>query len=595
MASLGVADNSPHPIRGAEVLADGFGAPRGAPRLSCPGAGQPPAWLSRPEALACARPGKTPCHHWGEHMRDFHLPGRSAVHAVNGMVATSHPLAAQAGVEMLRAGGTAADAAVAAATVLHVCEPHMCGLGGDCFALVKPAGIEDVVALNGSGQAPAALTADRLRAEGHAVVPAKSAHAVTVPGAVDGLCRLLEAHGRLGLEAVLAPAIRHAEAGVPVAPRVAFDWAGAAGLLQGVAREHYLDGGAVPRVGDRFRAPQQAEVLRRIAAQGRDGFYAGPVAEDMVASLRALGGLHELSDFAATAGVWGTPLSSDYRGIELLEHPPNGQGATAMLMLNILAQFDLAALEPFGADRIHLEAEATKLAYDARDRFIGDPGHSDRLAHMLAPETAARLAGLIDPGQVLPEAAVAAAAVHRDTVLICAVDRDGMAVTLIHSIFHSFGSGLASDRYGILFHNRGAGFCLAPGHPNELGGGRRPMHTIIPAMLREDDRVSLAFGVMGGQYQATGHARMLTNLRDYGMELQAALDAPRSWAGPESGGLALERGHAPEVVADLAARGHATLCPETPLGGAQAIRIDHARGVLVGASDPRKDGCALGC
>ncbi len=527
-------------------------------------------------------------------MRDFHRPGRSAVHAVNGMVATSHPLAAEAGLAMLRAGGTAADAAVAAATVLHVCEPHMCGLGGDCFALVRPAGAEEVVALNGSGAAPAALTAERLRAEGHAHVPERSAHAVTLPGAVDGLCRLLEAHGRLGLDAVLAPAIRHAEEGVPVAPRVAWDWAREADLLQGAARDFYLPGGAPPREGERFRAPQQAEVLRRIAAEGRGGFYAGPVAEDMVKSLRALGGLHTEEDFAAVAGVWGTPIAADYRGIELLEHPPNGQGATAMLLLNILARFDLAALDPFGAERIHLEAEATKLAYDARDRFLGDPGRADRLAHMLAPETAARLAALIDPARTLPDPARATAAVHRDTVLICAVDRDGMAVSLIHSIFHSFGSGLASDRYGILFHNRGAGFCLEPGHANALGGGRRPLHTILPGMTRENGRLNMAFGVMGGQYQATGHARVLTNLHDYGMELQAALDAPRAWAGPEAGGLALERGHRPEVVAALEARGHAVRCPEVPIGGAQAIRIDHARGVLIGASDPRKDGCALG-
>jgi gamma-glutamyltranspeptidase/glutathione hydrolase len=527
-------------------------------------------------------------------MRDFHMPGRSAVHAANGMVATSHPLAAQAGVEMLRAGGTAADAAVAAATVLHIAEPHMCGLGGDCFALVKPAGSEEVVALNGSGRAPAALTAERLRAEGHREVAPQSVHAVTVPGAVDGLCRLLEAHGRLERGAVLAPAIRYAEEGIPVAPRVAWDWNKEAATLRGAARDFYLQGGAAPQLGAVFRAPRQAEVLRLIAEHGRAGFYDGPVAEDLLASLKSLGGLHAAEDFAATTSDWGNPIGSDYRGIELLEHPPNGQGATAMLLLNILAQFDLEALDPFGADRIHLEAEATKLAYDARDRFIGDPGRSDRLAHMLAPETARRLAALIDPARVLPEPAAAAAAVHRDTVLVCAADRDGMAVTLIHSIFHPFGSGLASDRYGILLQNRGAGFCLAPGHPNELGGGRRPMHTIIPAMLREGGRVGLAFGVMGGQYQAVGHARMVTNLRDFGMELQQALDAPRAYAGPGSGGLALERGHVPEVVAELAARGHAAHICEAPHGGAQAIRIDHERGVLIGASDPRKDGCAIG-
>ena len=526
-------------------------------------------------------------------MRDFHGPGRSEVLATGGMVATSHPTAARIGVDILQAGGTAADAAIAAATALHICEPHMCGLGGDCFALVKPAGSETVEALNGSGRAPAALTAEALRAEGHDTVPTHSPHAVTLPGAVDALCRLAERHGRLGFDRVLAPAIRLAEEGVPVAPRVARDWPGAGTTLTGAARRFYLMDGAAPALGDIFRAPAQAEVLRRIARAGRDGFYAGEVAEDMIASLRALGGRHSAEDLAAVAASWGSPITGDYRGAELLEHPPNGQGATAILILNILAQFDLAALDPFGPERLHLEAEATKLAYDARNRFLADPDATTRLAHMIAPETGARLASLIRPDTALPAPAAASEAVHRDTVLVTAVDRDGMAVSLIHSIFHGFGSGLASDRFGILFQNRGAGFSLTPGHPNELAPGKRPMHTIIPAMLREGGQIGLAFGVMGGQYQPAGHARVLSNLRDHGLGLQAALDAPRIF--PVPGALEVEAGIAPETFVALAQRGHRPVRCEDPLGGAQAIRIDHARGVLVGASDPRKDGCALGC
>jgi len=525
-------------------------------------------------------------------MRDFHTPGRSEVLATGGMVATSHPLAAEAGVAMLRAGGTAADAAIAAAAMLHVCEPQMCGLGGDCFALVKPAGGEAVHALNGSGRAPAALSAALLRERGHAHVPVHSPHAVTLPGAVDGLCRLAEAHGRLGLDTVLAPAIRAAEEGVPVAPRVALDWAGDSETLSGAARRFFLRDDTALRMGDIFRAPGQAEVLRRIAREGRDGFYAGEVAEDMVASLRALGGLHTAEDFAAVEGQWGEPIAGRYHGADLLEHPPNGQGATAILILNILGHFDIAGMDPFGPARAHLEVEATKLAYDARDRFLGDPDSTARLDHMLAPETAARLAALIRPDRALPDPAAATEAVHRDTVLVTAVDRDGMAVSLIHSIFHGFGSGLASDRFGILFHNRGAGFSLQPGHPNELGPGKRPMHTIIPAMLREGGRIGLVFGVMGGQYQATGHARVVSSLLDHRMGLQATLDAPRLFPTPD--GLEVERGIAPAVVEALAALGHRPVPRPEPLGGAQAIRIDHARGVLIGASDPRKDGCALG-
>ena len=266
-----------------------------------------------------------------------------------------------------------------------------------------------------------------------------------------------------------------------------------------------------------FRAPGQAEVLRRIAREGRAGFYEGEVAQDMIDSLRAMGGVHTRDDLAATTCTYGDPIRSAYRGLDLFEHAPNGTGAVASLILNILQHFDMASLDPLGPERAHLEAEATKLAYDARNRFIGDPDHTTRLAHMLAPETAARLAALIDPGRVLPDVAPLTEAVHRDTVYVTVVDRDRMAVSLIYSIFHGFGSGLASDKFGILFQNRGAGFTLAAGHPNELAGGKRPMHTIIPAMLGESGRITMPFGVMGGAYQPVGHARLLSNLRDHGM------------------------------------------------------------------------------
>jgi gamma-glutamyltranspeptidase/glutathione hydrolase len=467
----------------------------------------------------------------------------------------------------------------------------MTGIGGDCFALVKPAGTERVEALNGSGRAPASASAARLRAAGHDAVPPGSADAVTVPGAVDGFCALLDRHGRLGLADVLGPVIPYFEAGVPVAPRVAFDWAAAVETLSPRARTHYLASGAAPAPGARFALPAQAEALRRIAAEGRAGFYEGPVMEDMLAALGAAGGGHAAEDFAATRATWGEPISGDYRGVDLLEHAPNGQGATAILMANILARFDLAAMAPWGAERAHLEAEAAKLAYDARDRILADPDHTARLAHMLSADTAERLAALIDPRRAMPQAAPVAEAIHRDTIYITVVDRDRMAVSLIYSIFHSFGSGLCSERFGILFQNRGAGFTLAEGHPNEMAPGKRPMHTIIPAMLAEGGRVTMPFGVMGGAYQPAGHVRMLTNLRDYGLDPQSAIDAPRSF--PEGGVLKVERGYGDAVRAALAELGHAVEVPEVPLGGAQAVRIDPA-GHLEGASDPRKDGCALG-
>jgi len=524
-------------------------------------------------------------------MRDFHLPGRSASYATNGMCATSHPLAARTAVDILERGGNAMDAAIAGAVLLGICEPQMTGIGGDCFVLFNTPGDPAIRTLNGSGRAPAAASAAALRAEGHDSIPLHSAHAVTIPGAIDAFCRLSADHGKLGLDALLAPAIRYAEEGVPVAPRVAFDWPTAGQALQGHGLTHFMPTGTAPKVGDIFRAPGQAEVLRRVAQQGRTALYEGEVAEDILAALTTLGGPHRAQDFAAQRCDYTTPVSGAYKGANLVEHPPNGQGATAILLLNILNHFDIAGMDPMGAERLHIEAEATKLAYDARNRVIADPDHTTRLDHMLSRDTAAQLAALIDPKRAMAAAAPLTEAVHRDTVYITVVDRDRMAVSLIYSIFHGFGSGIASEKFGVLLQNRGAGFTLEEGHPNELGGGKRPMHTIIPGMLTENGRVTLSFGVMGGSYQSAGHARLTSNLRDFGMDVQAAIDAPRAFADPA--GLKLERGVAPGVAQALSDLGHAVYTPPEPIGGAQAIRI-HESGVLEGGSDPRKDGCALG-
>lgn len=525
-------------------------------------------------------------------MRDFHLPGRSAVFAANAMCATSHPAASLLAIELMKAGGNAVDAAIGAAILQGLAEPQMTGIGGDCFALIKPADGEDVVTLNGSGRAPAALQAADLRDQGLTTIPGDHSAAITVPGAIDAFCRLSERYGKLGLDRILAPVIDIFENGLPVAPRVAFDWARHTDILRGAGRDHFLPGGKAPVVGQVTRAPGQAEVLRRIARDGRAGFYEGEIAEEMVAALRADGGVHTLDDFAATEATWGSPIEGSYKGVDLLEHPPNGHGATAILMANILAQFDLPALAPFGSARAHLEAEAAKLAYDTRNRIIADADHVTRLEHMLSLDTARQLAALIDPGKAIANATKVAESVHKETIYLTVVDSDRMVVSLIYSIYHDFGSGLATDKHGILFHNRGAGFTLEEGHPNELAGGKRPMHTIIPAMLRSGGRIEMPFGVMGGAYQPNGHARVLTNIVDYGLHPQAALDAPRSFA--TEGELRVERGYSDKVRQELSDLGHKVVIPETPIGGAQAIRINHETGVLEGASDPRKDGCALG-
>ena len=510
---------------------------------------------------------------------------------MNGMCATSNPLAAEAAVGILKQGGNAMDAAIAGAVILGLAEPCMTGIGGDCFALISPAGGDDVIAVNGSGRAPAGADAAQLRAEGHDTVPLRSAHAVTVPGAIDAFCTMSDRWGRLGLADSLAPAIRYMEDGIPVPDRAAFDWAAHSGVLQGAARTHFTKGGAPFARGDVFRLPGNAEVLRRIAKQGRDAFYTGEVAEDMLATLNAAGGSHTVEDFAATTCTVDDPISGTYKGRELLEHPPNGQGATAILLLNILSHFDIASMNPFGAERAHIEAEAVKLAYNARNRFLADAAFTQRLDHMMAPETAAKLAALIDPKRAMAAAAPLSEAVHKETIYITVVDRDRMVVSLIYSVFHDFGAGLASEKFGILLQNRGAGFTLQEGHPNELKGGKRPMHTIIPAILRDQGRVVMPFGVMGGAYQPNGHARVLSNMLDFEMTPQAALDAPRSFS--DNGVLKLERGYGADVHATLAGMGHEITIPDTPIGGAQSIMI-HENGVLEGASDPRKDGCAIG-
>jgi len=362
---------------------------------------------------------------------------------------------------------------------------------------------------------------------------------------------------------------------VPVHERVTADWAQATSNLSGHARDLFLMNGQAPQPGQMFRAPKQADVLRRIGMDGRAGFYEGEVAEDMVASLQAQGGTHTLDDFAATSCDYTDPVQGAYGGLDLFEHPPNGQGATAILLLNILKHFDIAGMDPWGAERAHIEAEATKLAYDTRNRFVADPDHMTRLDHMTSPDTAAQLAALIDPQKAMPGHVPGAEAVHKDTIYITVVDKDRMCVSLIYSVFHSFGSGIASDKFGILFQNP----------------GKRPMHTIIPGLLKKDGKPYMPFGVMGGQYQSAGHARFVTNLTDFGLTPQAAIDAPRCFA--EGDKLNVETGYSDAVRNQLSALGHNVQTPETAIGGAQAIMI-RDDGVLEAGSDPRKDGCAIG-
>ena len=524
--------------------------------------------------------------------RDFHVPGRSPVYAGEAMAATSHPLATLAAIESLRAGGTAADAAVTAVATLCVVEPQMTGIGGDCFCLVAPPG-KPVWGYNGSGRTGAAVRLDALRDLGMRSIGMDSIHAVTVPGAVEAWNAILQAHGRLGLARALAPAIHYAENGFPVAPRVNYDWRGAVSRLlanRGAAHQ-YLVNGRAPEVGDTVRLPALAATLRAIAEQGPRGFYEGAVAEDIASTVTANGGVMTIDDLAAHRGEAVTPISSNYRGLDVIEIPPNGQGLTALVLLNILERFDLKSLDPLGPDRLHLALEAARLAFAVRDTHIAEPSAMRTAVEALLDKAfAEKLAAHIDPARrsALPQAPMP----RGDTVYLTVVDRDRMAVSLINSLYGVFGVGIATEKTGVMLHNRGACFSLEPDHPNAIAPRKRPMHTIIPAMAARGGRVEMPFGVMGAHYQPMGHAHVITNMVDYGMDPQAAIDLPRVFYEGED--TQVERGIPAATVEELRRRGHTVVVKESPHGGGQAIRIDWQRGVLTGGSDPRKDGCALG-
>lgn len=527
-------------------------------------------------------------------MRDFQLPGRSPVRAAEAMVATSHPLSTFAALEMLCAGGNAMDAAVCAAAVQAVVEPQSTGIGGDCFVLYCPKGEGNVVAFNGSGRAPMAATTDAYLEKGLERVPTYGPHSVTVPGAIDAWCRLIEDHGRKGIDAALAPAIRYAEQGYVVHDRVAFDWNKSANLLREdrAAARIFLPHDAAPKAGDLHVQPELAATLRVIASRGRDGFYSGAVAVDIVSCLGALGALHTMEDFAATRGEYVDPISTRYGGYDIHQMPPNNQGLTALLMLNVLSGFELGTLDPLGAERLHLEVEAGRLAYRDRDRFVADQDHvAVPTRELLSHHHADRLRALIDPARAMTDLPPVDLP-KGDTVYISVVDRDRNAVSFINSTYHSFGSGIVSPKTGVVLQNRGSSFNLDPRHPNCIAPRKRPMHTIMPGMATRGGRAVMPFGVMGGGYQPFGHVHLLTNMLDFGMDPQAALDAPRVFY--DSRVLEAERGVPAAAIEGLRQRGHCVEIPPEPLGGGQAVWIDWERGTLTGASDPRKDGCALG-
>lgn len=521
--------------------------------------------------------------------RDFYS-GRSPARGRTAMAATAHPDASALAIDILREGGNAVDAGIAAMALLCVIEPQATGIGGDCFAIYAPNG-GPAIGLNGSGRAPRGASIAELLAKGMSEIPIESPFAVTVPGAVDAWCRLHADHGRLPFECLMAPAIRAAEDGFIVMDRVARDWAKLAGRLAAdeVSRETMLVDGKAPQVGTLRKAPALGRTLREIAAKGRAGFYDGWVAKDIVARLNELGASHTVDDLAATACDYVELISTDYRGWQVCEIPPAGQGVTALMILNVLAAYDLPTLPEW--QRVHILAEATKAAFRRRDALIGEtPSMACLAERLLSDAETRRLRSEVRlDGVTIPPADPDFE--HRDTTYLCVVDGDGNALSLINSLFEAFGTGISTRESGILLQNRGSSFRLNPDHPNALAPGKRPMHTIIPGMLLRNGRPAMPFGVMGGHYQPVGHAMLVSNIVDMGMNPQDALGMPRSFA--HLGKLELEPGFDSEVVSRLRDLGHVVVDASTPMGGGQAIWIDQDTGYLCGGTDPRKDGNAL--
>ena len=533
---------------------------------------------------------------------------RSVSYARHGMVSAAHPLAVEVGVDILRRGGNAIDAAIAVNAALAFLEPVACGPGGDLFAMVWDARSKTLVGLNASGRAPRALSAEKVEPMADGTIPLFSPYAWTVPGAVDGWFALHRRFGVLPMAEVLAPAIRLAREGAPVPAVIAGAWERSARVFRskpGFA-EVFLPGGRAPREGEVFANPALARTLEMLAAGGRKAFYEGPIARTLVAFSDAQGGFFTLEDFAEHRSEWVQPISTTYRGVEVWELPPNGQGLAALEMLNILELFDVAGLGRESADFWHVMVEAKKLAFADRARYYADPAMADVPVEALLSKDYARrrrarirmdrAARSVDPGHPGLE--------QGDTTYLAVGDSQGNLVSLIQSNYTGFGSGYVVPELGFGIQNRGALFNLESGHPNSLQPGKRPFHTIIPAFLSRRGKPWCAFGVMGGATQPQAHAQIVVNLVDFGMNLQEAGDAPRFVHSGSSqptgtemndGGVVhLESGIGSEIIRDLIRRGHRIQPAVGLYGGYQAVCRDPRTGVLSGATESRKDGLSLG-
>jgi gamma-glutamyltranspeptidase/glutathione hydrolase len=522
------------------------------------------------------------------------LAGRSTVYAPNGVAATSQPLATAAALKVLQDGGNAFDAAVTAAAVLNVVEPHMTGMGGDVFALFWSARDGRLMGLDASGRAGSLATRDTMIALGLDDVPYRGAGAVTVPGALSGWATLLEEYGTLSLAQALAPAIDIAENGFPVSPIIAGQWQGNVRILEqdpGARATYLIDGRRAPEAGEWFRNPDLAASFRTVAAEGPTALYGGALGARIVETVRNQGGFLTLQDLRDHRPEWVEPLSVQFQGYHVWELPPAGQGIAALEMLRILDGFDMKAMGHNSAEYLHHIIEAKKLAFADLDRYVADRGHLEGdITALLADDYIAERRALIDPARAAERVDPGKPFEDGETIYLTVADREGNMVSFINSVFEYFGSGVVAPGTGFVLQNRGAGFTLEEGHPNQVAPRKHPLHTLIPGFVTKDGAPLLAFGVMGGAMQPQGHTQLLLNLLVFGMDLQEAIDAPRV---RHMGGtrIVLEAPVTDDVRLGLERLGH-TISDGGSFGGAQAI-MRLARGWAAG-SDPRKDGMAAG-
>lgn len=519
---------------------------------------------------------------------------RSPVLSRNGMICTSQPLATAAGLRILQEGGNAVEAAVAAAAVLNVVEPMMTGIGGDLFAIIFWSKTGELAGLNASGRSPYAMTLEYLRRKGYTSMPADGVDTITVPGAVDGWFSLIDRFGTLKMDRILAPAIEYAEKGFPVSEIIANEWAEQTAKLakDPWAARIYLLGDKAPSHGQIVHNKNLAAAMRRIASGGRKTFYEGEIAGKIVEAIRNLGGVLSARDLADHKSEWVKPISVNYNGYDFHELPPNGQGIAALEMLNLLEGYDLRAWGHNSADYIHHLVEAKKLAFADRDFYIADPEFVRMpLDRLLSKTYAAERRRLISPNQARPEYEPGQSE-RSDTVYLTVVDKDHNAVSFINSLYSQFGSGIVAGETGICLQSRGSSFRFDNVSSNRIEPHKRPMHTIIPAMVMRKGRPHFSFGVMGGDNQPQAQVQVFLNLVEFGMNVQEAGEAARFRH--TDGQLGLESGIGPEVRRLLTLMGHRIIVMNDGFGGYQGIVIDPDSGVLMGGSDPRKDGCAMG-